>query len=97
MLRKNTILDENLIGRNTKDNTFEIICKYCERVYKNDTNFDEDILRVMSYSLSALTSKECFVIVTNDNQDQKVVTKIDDKRKFYGFKYKEKNFYILLY
>ena len=97
LLRKNTILDENLIGRNIKDNTFEIIFKYCERVYKNDTNFDEDLLRVMSYSLSALTSKECFVIVTNDNQDQKVVTKIDDKRKFYGFKYKEKNFYILLY
>ena len=97
LLRKNTILDENLIGRNIKDNTFEIIFKYCERVYKNDINFDEDLLKVMSYSLGALTSKECFVIVTNDNQDQKVVTKIDDKRKFYGFKYKEKNFYILLY
>ena len=97
LLRKYSILDENLVGGNIKDNTFETIFNYCERVYKNDSNFDEDLLKVMSDRISALTSKECFVFVTNDDQDGKIVTKIDDKRKFYGFKYKEMNFYVLLY
>ena len=96
--RKLSILDNNFAEfGNIKDKTFEKIFDYCEKVYEKDTNFDEELLNVMSFSLSALTSKECFLIVSNDNQNKRLLTRSDDKRKFYGFKYKDTNFFVLLY
>ena len=98
VVRNFTNSDKNFIGiGNNKDKTFEKIINYCEKVYKKDTNFDEELLNIMSYSLSALTSKECFLVVSNDNQNKRLITRSDDKRKFYGFKYKDTDFFVLLY
>ena len=81
----------------TNDNTFNSICNYCEKVYQQDSNFDKDLLKVMSYSIGALTSKECFIAICQTLQNDKVVISSDDGKKFYSFKYFDTNFLVILY
>ena len=92
-----TGLEEITEANEEKDNTKKKIYEYCKKVYQKDSNFDENLVKVMSYSLSSLTSRDCFLIISKNNQNDKIITSVDDKTEFYGIKYNDTNFLVLLY
>ena len=76
------------------DITFQKISDYCEKINENNTTYDEELIKIMSYSISALTSRECFLMFT---QNSKLITSEDEQRQFYNFNFKDINFFVVLY
>ena len=74
----------------------ELIRNYCNKVRDNTNAFDDNMIKIMSDSISALTSRDCFVMVKN--KDEKLIIHNEDEDKmFYTFLVKDTNFYVLLY
>ena len=78
------------------DNNSKPVYEYCQKVYQKDSNFDEDLLKAMSYSISALTTRECFLIATK-NSNKLIKSSAGDENQLYNFKFNDTNLFVLLY
>ena len=47
----------------------DLIQDYCKKVSEKTNDFDESLIKVMSDSISALTSRDCFVMVSKNIKD----------------------------
>ena len=75
----------------------DLIQDYCKKVSEKTNDFDESLIKVMSDSISALTSRDCFVMVSKNIKDGNLIFSEDEDKIFYSFNIKETNFYVLLY
>ena len=80
--------------KESSDEEFKLIHDYCEKVSKKTTNYDDNVIKVMSDSISALTSRDCFVMVNNDGN---LIVSEDEDKIFYTININNNNFYVLLY
>jgi hypothetical protein len=72
----------------------KLIYNYCKNLYDKKPNFDNESLKAMELTISDITSRECFAMVA---QKGSLYFYEGDDKIFYKFKYKETDFYILLY
>ena len=72
-----------------------LIYNYCKNLYDKNPNFDnKSSLKAMELTISDITSRECFVMVAQNNS---LYFYEGDDKIFQKFKYKDTDFYILLY
>ena len=103
LIIKKDLLDlvESKSHKNIRENISEkdIVFEYCKEVYNTNPDFDETLLNMISYSISSLTSKECILIVTNNDNERNNPVKISDTEDYilYDFPISDTKFYVILY
>ena len=75
-------------NKKSKDKTFNTIREYCEEVFENDSNFNQDDVNVMSYVISSLTYRKCFLGISNQNFYKELAKSCDEDHKVYCFECK---------
>ena len=94
--RNNSIYENKKENINSKDNTFNLIEKYCNEVLEKDSKLDEELLTVMSYTISNLTYRKCFICVSGNDSILGLKKSDDDDHKVYCFPSKNKSVYFLV-
>ena len=94
--KNNSIYENKKENINSKDNTFNLIEKYCNEVLEKDSKLDEELLTVMSYTISNLTYRKCFICVSGNDSILGLKKSNDDDHKVYCFPSKNKSVYFLV-
>ena len=80
-------------------NEKDILYNYCKDIYDTNPIYNEDLLNKMSFNISELTSKECYLMISKNDKEEEnsIIEDNNNNKNVYNFIIGIIKFYIILY